>query len=257
MERPDWDFWLDIGEVEAWQAVLLSLDIEPGSHDIDVTTHLLTPALDKQHERDFKKRTIKLEKRIPFDFKIYGHRPYCGGLFNQIKVADFSGWAIAQSWDIPQHLSEIANPFRHWHDVVLSPATESESSDEPEAEEFLAPDEELAEIVASNQSAPAPKIEIAKPTTSKRKKPEGGDALTPVIWGICYEMFESGTALKDIKPREVMRKLKEMAAMGVSPLTADVGDGVQFENASGELKTVKQPALGKRIKEWRKAEIGG
>ncbi len=174
--KPDWGFWVELGWVEAWQAVLLSLDVEPDSFQFEPQTLSVTPALPSSVGNSFNKRVRLLEPSVISDFKTRGIRVGGGSLTAQISIANFAGWAISRAWDVPQNLSAIAIPFKHWHDVVLSRAVE-----EPEAHD-----------VSEQESLIAAGADVTDP----EDLPEPDELNTPIATGserpkIIWDEFEN------------------------------------------------------------------
>lgn len=89
-----------------------------------------------------------------------------------------------------------------------------------------------------------------------RQKPAGGDALTPTIWDICYDLSD---ASEKVTAGTVMRELK-IRAQSTDPkvrgaLLCSTAGGVKWETAiNGDEKELFAGALDARIKEWRKAQ---
>lgn len=86
-----------------------------------------------------------------------------------------------------------------------------------------------------------------------RQKPAGGDALTPTIWEICYDLND---AAEKVTPGPVMMELKIRAqsldAKVRGPLMGTSAGGVKFETIDGEEKELTSPMLAARINEWKK-----
>lgn len=87
-----------------------------------------------------------------------------------------------------------------------------------------------------------------------RIKPQGGDALTPLIWEICYDLQDAG---QEIKPRHVMVELRKRAQNKVWPLVDAMSGGVRFELEKGKRALLDSEALRKRIDKWKEAITGG
>lgn len=93
------------------------------------------------------------------------------------------------------------------------------------------------------------------PPGDARRLPGGGDALTEMIWTICYGIKESG---REPKQLGVMAELKKLAgsmdAAKKRPLVGDTAGGVKYENSNGDETELTSTRLQARINEWRKAQ---
>lgn len=137
-----------------------------------------------------------------------------GRMLHSINLDGFANWAMYKGLNIPVELREIGERFK------------------------------------SLNEKPAPqKSSVA----SLRIKPRSGDALTPVIWDICYDLHGAG---EEIKPRHVMAELRERAEKNIWPLLCVVAGGVRYEREKGEEDELCNERLRARIKEWKKAAIG-
>ena len=108
MKIPDWDFWLDLDQVAAWQAVSLSVNIDPDTVKFNRERYSISPVIDADIANLFSKRSRKLEPRIMNDFKTRGLVIGAGTLGIQISLRDFAGWAKNRNWEIPKYLSDVA-----------------------------------------------------------------------------------------------------------------------------------------------------
>jgi hypothetical protein len=103
----------------------------------------------------------------------------------------------------------------------------------------------------------APMLGDAAPSAT-RNKPAGGDALTALVWGICYDLLEIGQ-----RPTAgpVMTELKVRADSSdprlKGPLLSSVAGGVKYEDSNGTEKELNAAQLAARISEWRKACFHG
>lgn len=91
--------------------------------------------------------------------------------------------------------------------------------------------------------------------TSKTSRivPAGGDSLTPVIWGICYDLDAEG---RKVTARPVMAELKRRAEAKTHPLVEGTLGGVKYEYEKGQESELDSEQLRKRIGEWRKSTGG-
>lgn len=85
----------------------------------------------------------------------------------------------------------------------------------------------------------------AKVATQQRQRQ---DALAVELDAILVSM-ETRT------PAKVMAKLREQIGKLNTCITANVGDGITWENDRGDVKTLTIAALGERIKEWKKTGL--
>lgn len=91
-----------------------------------------------------------------------------------------------------------------------------------------------------------------------RKQPAGGDALTSIIWGICYDLADAGqrqTAVPVMAELKVRADSNDQRLKG--PLLSSVAGGVKYEDSNGTEKELTAPQLQQRINEWRKGNFGG
>jgi hypothetical protein len=103
----------------------------------------------------------------------------------------------------------------------------------------------VAELVSESPQTPSgPKLGVG------RKKPEGGDALTPLVWEVCYDLYEAN---QKVTPLPVMTELKGRAGTAGCPVLADVAGGVKYEDSSGNEHELNMGRLENRIREWKKA----
>lgn len=85
----------------------------------------------------------------------------------------------------------------------------------------------------------------AKGETQKRQRQ---DALA-------VELDEILVLTKSRTPAKVMAKLREQIGKPNTCITANVGDGLTWENDRGEVKTLTITKLGERIREWKKTGL--
>jgi hypothetical protein len=138
-----------------------------------------------------------------------------GRMLHSINLDGFANWAMYKGLNIPVELREIGERFK------------------------------------SLNEKPAPqKSSVA----SLRVKPRGGDALTRLIWEICYDL--AGTEERQT-PGLVMRELKIRAQSDdlkrKFPLMWPTTGGVQYEDIHGDPQELSPSQLKSRIKEWKKA----
>lgn len=87
-----------------------------------------------------------------------------------------------------------------------------------------------------------------------REQPGGGDALTALIWTICYDLVDARRQRPTAGP--VMAELKARAdspdPRRKGPLLSSVAGGVKYEDSNGTEKELTAAQLAARIGEWRR-----
>jgi hypothetical protein len=150
MNKFDWDFWIELDRVEAWKAVALSLDIDPDTVGFDSHSYSVSPAPNAERAISFNKRTRLLEPRIHMDFKIHALVVGAGNLRTQISLLQFVGWAKYYKWEVPQALSELAEPTAphnvQWTEMALSRHGAGQETDTVSGEVLEAEDASQPEI---------------------------------------------------------------------------------------------------------------
>lgn len=105
---------------------------------------------------------------------------------------------------------------------------------------------------------PAPTAFVIAGPRAPRKQPSGGDALTGLIWSICYDLLDAGLRQT---PGPVMAELKVRAdshdQKRKGPLLSSVAGGVKYEDSNGTEKELNAAQLQARISEWRKVVFRG
>ncbi len=109
IEKANWEKWQFIPEVILWEAVALSLDIEPeylDAKDPKISRH--KQAIQYEEEKEFNDRYFIAESNmgknkalLPLSVIPRGHR-------HGISLVDFSAWAQSLNWEIPQELANLA-----------------------------------------------------------------------------------------------------------------------------------------------------
>lgn len=134
-EKPNWDKWRNMLEVVLWEAVALSLDVEPDYLDSrdEILSRHRQPKQYKD-EKDFNDRYDVAESHMGIGKPL---RP--GSILPRahragISLAEFSAWAQSINWEIPQELADLAyegqttpttNPYSDfppdtkWEDITL------------------------------------------------------------------------------------------------------------------------------------------
>lgn len=108
-EKPNWDKWRNMLEVVLWEAVALSLDVEPAYLDSrdEIHSRHRQPKQYKD-EKDFNDRYDVAESHMGIGKPL---RP--GSILPRahragISLAEFSAWALSINWEIPQELADLA-----------------------------------------------------------------------------------------------------------------------------------------------------
>ena len=115
MKKPDWSEWNWIPRVKAWQAVALSIDLDPNNLREDVHTQLIGfGSFFKQGsfpsraiEQEFEKRLRILEANLTNSGTFrdvvvnYGETR-----ISIVALAEFSAWAKSLGWEIPKELAK-------------------------------------------------------------------------------------------------------------------------------------------------------
>ena len=114
MKKPDWSEWSLAPKVEVWQAVALSMDLEPHDLHMDVHTPLLGfgsffkpnsfPSSAK--EREFEKRLRILEANLEDSAKFPNVVINRELRLSIVALPEFSAWAVSVGWEIPEELAK-------------------------------------------------------------------------------------------------------------------------------------------------------
>ena len=112
MSKPDWKFWPATPWVKAWEAVALSLDVEPRSLEEDPLSFMA----DTGGGPFFLKRCFPgMQVKGEFDRRLrlliaYNANPEFSG-FDDVNLAEFSAWASSSGWPVPPQIEALAgNP---------------------------------------------------------------------------------------------------------------------------------------------------
>ncbi len=113
-EQPDWGVWIHVPEATVWEAVALSLNIEPMSIARGRSWREYVTRNDS--DGAFTKRLLVATRNLGAE-KILRPISYDQGLGNySIDLGVFANWAIGIKWDVPGQFAEIATR------AALSPA---------------------------------------------------------------------------------------------------------------------------------------
>jgi hypothetical protein len=96
----NWDKWSNMVSAHLWEAVALSLNLEPNTANVLVTD---------MGNLNIRKAPAKFTERLDIaenyvrtgrlEFLNWGNR---GGKFCEVELSEFSSWAIEIEWDLPE-----------------------------------------------------------------------------------------------------------------------------------------------------------
>ena len=113
MKKPDWSEWSLMPKVEVWQAVALSMNLEP--HDLRRDVH--TPFLgfgsffkpgsfsNLNTEREFEKRLRILEANLEDSAKFPNAVINREFRLSILALPEFSAWVASVGWEMPEELA--------------------------------------------------------------------------------------------------------------------------------------------------------
>lgn len=247
---PDWSFWLHMPEVRLWQAVALSMSIDPDSLKHHPQGWMVGPGSGPIFTNDSFSSS---EQQIIFDKRLRllvanksvnnGFSPGTLSMdhpaYNSVRLSEFSPWAQSIGWDIPAEL--VASARKHdekpgvataQHEVTAMTRTDTPAKVSPGDTENNGPE--------SDTGIPG-KI----PRTSI------GKLAIEAAWLI--EQSKSRAATVD----EVMAKLQTCADEGSRPevlLKSEKGKrGVEWRTKDGKSKLYDVEACGKSLAAWTKS----
>jgi len=209
--QPRWSKWKLMPEVKLWEAVALSLNIEPGKIE---TNELAWMGAKHPFDEDdeFNDRLTVLSKHS--SNRAFFPTPCILNMANwyqcEVRLNEFAAWCAHIGYDIPEQLKELSK---------------AKPKDEPAAVEQIKPG--------------------AKVATQKRQRQ---DALAVVLDEILVSM-------KTRTPAKVMAELRKQIGKQNICILRNVGDGIEWENDRGEVKTLTIILLGERIREWKKTGL--
>lgn len=115
MKTPDWSEWGLMPKVELWQAVALSMNLEPHALRKDVHTPLLgfgsffkpNSFPSSAIEREFEKRLRILGANLEYSKQFSDAIVNYGELrLSIVALPEFSAWAVSVGWEIPEELAK-------------------------------------------------------------------------------------------------------------------------------------------------------
>lgn len=114
MSKPDWKFWPSRPWVKAWEAVALSLNIEPRSLEEDPLSFMAdTGGGPFFLKRDFPNPEVKAEfdKRLRLAIARSPNPEFSG--FDDVNLAEFSAWSLSSRWPVPPQIAALAKNADH------------------------------------------------------------------------------------------------------------------------------------------------
>ena len=139
MQVPDWSKWLQMPELELWQAVALSLNVEPDTlgsvcyededgmwysfHDANTIERFPIDIFDPPTIRDeFIKRKAILEGHVNTG-NCFTASLQTIGAHKYIESSEFAVWVVEHGWEIPDQLSSLGLSA-----LKITPTADSKSS---------------------------------------------------------------------------------------------------------------------------------
>jgi len=104
--RANWDVWANVPGVKAWEAVALSLDIEPKNLKLLDHGWMGVEHFPHNEGKEFEDRLEVLRRNISFfnlRSVVMGDPDQC-----EIFIEDFARWALSLSWLVPPQLAALA-----------------------------------------------------------------------------------------------------------------------------------------------------
>lgn len=105
---PNWSKWKHIPEAELWEAVALSLDVDPDrvNHGSGYDGHVFW------ENDDFKDRLFTAIRNVDMHPGLSVTDPPRGQAeFTMVSLPGFCTWALSVEWDIPVHLEKIGKEW--------------------------------------------------------------------------------------------------------------------------------------------------
>jgi hypothetical protein len=107
--NPKWHVWAHVPKVEAWEAIALSLNIEPGAVKHHPQGWMADSANLMHLEGDDFKDRLEVLRRNLSSFNlvsiIMGSPDHC-----EIRPSEFAAWARGLGWSLPPELEALAKP---------------------------------------------------------------------------------------------------------------------------------------------------
>jgi hypothetical protein len=109
-------------------------------------------------------------------------------------------------------------------------------------------DEPDVRYLATASTEPPPLAQPIKPLLTPPSKPRRFDALGAELDGLLQKTSNPS-------PSKIMAELRGRIGSESTCITANVGDGIQWENSRGKVKTLTLDALTERIRVWKKHRL--
>lgn len=108
--KPNWEVWANVPAWTAWEAVALSLDIDPKKVKLNGNAWMsadVNSDFPHQEGRTFDDRLIVLRRNLSSLqlHKSLSHRPD----YSELNAGDFVRWALSLKWTIPPEMAALAD----------------------------------------------------------------------------------------------------------------------------------------------------
>ncbi len=107
--KPNWKKWRHVPHVKIWEAVALSLGIEPKEVDIDpngwMTGHLIFNEFEEFNDRIFVAgRQVETSSGFDVKSRVLDDPSNC-----TVDLGEFAAWALSIEWDIPPEFEAMSS----------------------------------------------------------------------------------------------------------------------------------------------------
>jgi hypothetical protein len=130
--KPDWRKWRHVPLVKIWEAVALSLDIEPKKVDLDIgweSQSLIFDESDEFNDRIFVAgRQVGTSSAFDVKIRISDDPPNCS-----VDLSQFAAWALSIDWDVPPEFRAMAPSGDEEATEILSARSSSTATKNKEA----------------------------------------------------------------------------------------------------------------------------
>jgi hypothetical protein len=114
-----WEFWIQVGRLEAWKACALSVDVEPSSLEFELDDGadvLLSWTMADDREAEFSRRCEIVKTHVGSPelpcLNRYGGSLGEGDQVNSlVSIHEFVSWARSRSWPLPPSMTPLI-PFQ-------------------------------------------------------------------------------------------------------------------------------------------------
>lgn len=145
--KPDWDFWRHMPEIKLWQAIALSMNIDPDLLKYSRDRWNGLPSRDDENKFDKHLRLLRANKSTK-----NGFTPGTLSMDNPdnhgVRPSEFSAWAQSIGWDIPPELAALAAMGDNDCENIVAKVAPAIAENAPVADTVEAdtPDETLADL---------------------------------------------------------------------------------------------------------------